>query len=149
MIRTREQAIQFRKDMDEQAKLSQTFTFTVTVQAKPAATTVANMPIPAGADFQMLGYNGEYDAAPDGKEYLRILFRQKVGNRVWSNDPEPVASILTPGMRNSLPRPRYGYRHFPGRLCANDLITMEVTNAHPTETLEVVVSFIGVLWFVQ
>jgi len=149
MITTIEQAKQFRKDMDSQFGLCQPFSFTMTIQAKPAGTTVVNLPIPDGADFQMLGYNGEYDAAADGKECLRIQFKQKVGNRIWSNDPEPVKSILTPGVRSATPVPRYGYRLFSGRLRANDQVTAEVTNSNATDTLEVVITFIGVLWFVK
>lgn len=145
MITTKEEAARFRSQLAQQSTVCQPFSFTLEVNAKASSNTVGVLPIPDGADFQMQGYNMEYDEAADKKEHLKVQFRQKVGNRAWSNDFEPVKSIATPGVRSATPVPRYGYRQFAGLVKANDQIVMEVTNS-AAEDLKVLVVFTGVLW---
>ena len=146
MVRSEVEAKKFMADLDAQAKLTQAFSFTGRVTAKAASTTIMTIPIPDGADFQQLGYNIEYQEAADKKEYLRLKFSQKVGNRTWSNDFEPIKSIATPGVRSATPIPRYGFRVFPLRIKAKDQITIQVENA-AAEDLQVCITLIGNLWF--
>ncbi len=147
MIKTQAESNKFMADMAAQQKLSQSFTYTLTILAKAEATTSANMPIADGADFQLLGYNGEYDDTTDHSEALSVRFMQKTGNRMWSNDFEPLKSICTPGVRSLLnSHARYGYRNFPGLLRANDQLVAQVVNTS-NQDLEVTFTFVGVLWF--
>lgn len=147
MVTTKAQSVKFQDEMAEQAKLNQSFVYTLTINAKANATTSANLPIADGADFQVLGYNGEYDDTTDHSEALSVRFSQKTGNRQWSNDFEPLKSICTPGVRSATnSHARYGYRQFPGLLRANDQLIAQVVNTS-AQDLQVVFTFVGVLWF--
>lgn len=136
----------FRSELTESARIQPQFDFTRRMIATASTTTTFQIPVPAGYDFESLGYNIDYAHPVAGlTEHLFIKFSQEQGNRKWSNDFLPIKSIATPGVRGPLvtaPVARYGFRAFHAYMPQNDKIIIEILNT-AAEDLEVNVTFIG------
>lgn len=104
----------------------------------------AEIPMPSEGDYQVMGYNIEYQVQQDGAETLFLRFRQQDGARAWSNDLLPVRSIATPGARIAgQPGIRYGYRNFVAYVPKNDLLTIDWDNSDGAEDLELWITLTG------
>lgn len=135
----------FQKDLQESHKIAPQFDFARRILAAPGQST-HEIPIPAGYDFEMIGYNIDYDQDPGLGEVLSVKLSQSQGGRKWSNDFLSIKSIATPGVRGIgvPPVPRYGFRAFHAYLPQNDKIIIEIDNATQlAATLEVNFVFVG------
>jgi hypothetical protein len=149
-IITAQDVAKYCAERNQQATVCQTFEYPRSFTALANSKTTVEIPFGNSADTEILGYNIEYDAAPDGLEYLYLQFTQEMGNRKWSSDFVSIRNIATPGVRgtSTIAAPaRYGYRQFFGWAQANDKLKIECQNNHPTANLRVEFSLHGVLYF--
>lgn len=145
MIKNLAQLKIFQKDLQEKARIAPAFDFCRRIEA-PFGQSTHEIPIPAGYDFEMLGYNIDYEQDPAGGEVLSIRLSQSQGGRKWSNDFIPVKSIATPGVHGVgvAPIPRYGFRAFHAYLPQNDKIIIEIENTSPgASTIDINFVFTG------
>lgn len=134
-----------------QADYFQYFSYPVRLTAAANSTGRIQVPIGSNADFQVLGYNISHSAGTAGAiDVVSLKFSQSNGNRKWSNDFENLANIATPGVRNTAnPVPRYGMRHFPGFVPANDVISIDWANTDASTAVVVDIEIVGILWFLD
>lgn len=125
------------------------YDFTRRFTATAGKTGTAEINMPSEGDFQILGYNIEYDAQANGAETILLKFHQQDGGKNWSNDYVPIRSIATPGVRQSsasVPGIRYGYREFTAFVRKNDKIAIDFDNTLGLNDSQVFVTFTGYIW---
>jgi hypothetical protein len=137
-----------RAQVEESQKYRRQYDFTRRFICRAGQKGAETIPMPSEGDFQLEGYNLEYQLQADNQETIFIRFRQQDGGKSWSNDYIPIRSIATPGRRNATyPGIRYGFRQFAAYVRANDMISIEWDNVAGSEDLEVFVTFTGFMWY--
>jgi len=137
-----------KAQIEESQKYRRQYDFTRRFIAKAGQKGMDTIPMPSEGDFQLEGYNLEYQIQADKAETIFIRFRQQDGGKSWSNDFIPIRSIATPGRRDATyPGIRYGHRLFSAYVRANDNIQIEWDNSTGTEDLEVFCTFTGFMWY--
>jgi hypothetical protein len=139
-----ETARALRDGFKQDQKFRRSYDYTRRIVCLAGQQGTAEIPMPSEGDFQVLGYNLEYEVQPNGLESLFIRMRQQDGSRAWSNDLLPVRSIATPGARIAgQPGIRYGYRQFVAYIPKNDLLTIDWDNSDGLVDLEMWITFTG------
>jgi hypothetical protein len=148
-IFTKSEAQAYAKRQQQRFDLCQFFDYTRKVTCAFNSSGTAEIQISNAADFECFGYNIEFTAGTSGAiDVLSVKMRQARGNRQWSNDFVPVASIATPGVRNvTTPVPRFGYRYFPGFLPAKDVLSIDWQNSDTALAVEMEITMCGLLIF--
>lgn len=140
-------AKKLRDDLTQNQNFRRQYDFTRRFTAQAGLRGTAEIPMPSEGDFEVAGYNIEYQVQNNGQESIFLRFRQQDGGRAWSNDFIPVRSIATPGARvPGQPGIRYGFRNFVTYIPQNDVLSIDWDNTTGAEDLEVIVTFTGFIY---
>lgn len=146
----RQNAEAMRAQVEESQKWRRQYDFTRRFICLAGKKDTVTIPMPSEGDFQVEGYNVEYQIQVNKAETIFLRFRQQDGGKSWSNDFIPIRSIATPGRRDATyPGIRYGFRQFAAYVRSNDNIQIEYDNSTGVEDLEVFVTFTGYMWYNQ
>jgi len=140
-------AAEMRNNLSAAQKYRRQYDFTRRFTCLAGQAGTAEIPMPSEGDFEVMGYNIEYQVEDGGAETIFIRMRQQDGGRAWSNDYLPVRSIATPGaIVPGQPGIRYGMRHFVSYVPKNDVLSIDWDNRNGAEDLEVQITFTGFIY---
>jgi hypothetical protein len=147
-VLTKADAEKLRFNIEETQKYRRQYDYTRRLTAAANAQGTVEIPMPSEGDFEISGYNIEYQLQANGAESLFIRFHQQDGGKNWSNDLIPIRSIATPGaIIAGQPGIRYGARPFAASVRRNDKIAIDWQNTS-AEPLQIQVTFTGHIWMV-
>jgi hypothetical protein len=147
-VLTKDAAATLRSNIETTQKFRRQYDYTRRFTCGANAQGTVEIPMPSEGDFEIAGYNIEYQLQISGVESLFLRFHQQDGGKNWSNDLLPIRSIATPGaIIANQPGIRYGMRQFAAFVRRNDKIAIDWQNTS-AEALQVQVTFSGSIWMV-